>query len=317
MTRKLAVAAVLLALSPASISAETERVAEGSGASPDAANAVQSAAAPAGYDAREEMTLTFMFHIDEDLAEQDVFIERVPGSGEVYRPTGATKDMDAPLYAPAAPVPHTPLQTENTGPWPKGKPLGITLGEWFSAKGAGTYSCENGVGKVDIAFENLVPNGVYTMWHDFAVWPPTGPLPGLLRSPLRCAGRIGKHLPRGRPGPGPVRADDHPLLAAVRRAADLRACHRLAQRRQDPRLPARRVLDRDPRADVRAAAQADRPVKTTRGGARAPPRHFRSRAPSLETPCRRGIASGTRPGRSVVSCDRSLRGRRYPCGNVP
>lgn len=184
MNTKLAIAAVLFALSPGLACAETGRAEEDSGGPLDASDAVQSAAAPAGYDAREEMTLTFMFHIDEDLTEQDVFIERVPGSGEVYRPTGATKDMDAPLYAAAAPVPHTPLQTENTGPWPKGKPLGITLGEWFSAKGAGTYSCENGVGKVNIAFENLVPNGVYTMWHDFAVWPPTDPFLGFYDLPF-------------------------------------------------------------------------------------------------------------------------------------
>ncbi|WP_298920947.1 hypothetical protein [uncultured Roseobacter sp.] len=135
-------------------------------------------------DAREEMALTFIFHIDEDLTEQDVFYEKVPESGEVWRPTGATRDMDVPLYASADPVKHTPLQTENTGPWKKGEPLGITLGEWFSAKGSGTYVCENGEGEVDIVFNNLVPNGNYTMWHDFAVWPPTEPFLGFYDLPF-------------------------------------------------------------------------------------------------------------------------------------
>ena len=138
----------------------------------------------APFDAREAMTLTFIFHIDEGLTEQDVFFEKAPGSGAVFRPTGATRDMDAPLYAPAEPVPHTPLQTANTGPWAKGKPLGLTLGEWFAARGEGTYACEDGTGHVDIQFENLVPGGLYTMWHDFAIWPPTEPFIGFYDTPF-------------------------------------------------------------------------------------------------------------------------------------
>ena len=77
-----------------------------------------------------------------------------------------------------------PCRPKTQGPGPRAKALGITLGEWFSAKGAGTYSCENGVGKVDITFENLVPNGLYTMWHDFAVWPPTDPFLGFYDLPF-------------------------------------------------------------------------------------------------------------------------------------
>lgn len=136
------------------------------------------------YDATESMSLTFMFHIDEGLTEQDVFYEKNRGSGEVYRPTAASKQMDTPLYAPASPVPHTPLQTENTGPWPRGKALGITLGEWFSARGEGHYQCENGKGQLDLNFTNLVAEGVYTVWHDFAIWPPTEPFLGFYDTPL-------------------------------------------------------------------------------------------------------------------------------------
>ncbi|MGB3555163.1 MAG: hypothetical protein WBA25_11050, partial [Jannaschia sp.] len=135
-------------------------------------------------DPREEMSLTFLFHIDEGLAEQDVFLERVPGSREVFRPTAATREMDAPIFAPAEPVPHTPLQTENIGPWPRGKALDITLGDWFAAKGEGNYTCEDGTGHVDIRFTNLVPDGLYTMWHDFAIWPPTEPFIGFYDTPF-------------------------------------------------------------------------------------------------------------------------------------
>lgn len=138
----------------------------------------------AAYDANESMSLTFIFHIDEGLTEQDVFFEKTPGSGEVFRPTAATRDMDAPLFAPATAVPHTPLQVDNVGPWPRGKSLEITLGDWFAAKGSGTYTCENGKGVVDLTFENLVPDGVYTVWHDFAIWPPTDPFLGFYDTPL-------------------------------------------------------------------------------------------------------------------------------------
>lgn len=143
-----------------------------------------SAEVAASYDAPEKMTLSFIFHIDEQMAEQDVFYERVKGSGEVFRPTAATRDMGAPLYAPATPVPHNFLDTSDVGPYPKGKPLGITLGQWFAAKGAGTYQCQDGTGKIDLSFQNLVPNGVYTMWHDFMVWPPTQPFIGTYDLPF-------------------------------------------------------------------------------------------------------------------------------------
>jgi len=147
-------------------------------------DAVQMISANAPYDADEGMSLTFIFHIDEQLAEQDVFFERKPGSGKVFRPTGATRNMEAPLYAPADAVPHTPLQLDNVGPWPRGKALGITLGEWFSAKGSGHYTCVDGKGNVNLKFENLVPNGLYTVWHDFAIWPPTEPFLGFYDTPL-------------------------------------------------------------------------------------------------------------------------------------
>ena len=136
------------------------------------------------HDAPVEMDLTFIFHIDDGMTEQDVFMEKEPGSGKVFRPTLATRNMNAPLYAPAKAVPHTPLQVDNIGPWKRGKPLGITLGQWFAAKGGGKYTCKNGEGYLKTTFENLVPNGVYTMWHDFFVWPPTKPFVGTYDLPF-------------------------------------------------------------------------------------------------------------------------------------
>ena len=141
-------------------------------------------AAGTAYDDPVDLDLAFVFHIDDDLAEQDVFVEREPGSGEVYRPTKGDRDMSLPLYAAAEPVEHQPFDPDALGPWPKGKALGVTLGEWFAAKGTGQYSCVDGEGTLEVSFENLVPNGVYTMWHDFMAWPPTEPFIGTYDLPV-------------------------------------------------------------------------------------------------------------------------------------
>ncbi len=130
------------------------------------------------------MSLSFVFHIDEGFAEQDVFFEKDVGSGLIWRPTKATRNMNAPLYAPAKPVPHNFLDTSDTGPYPIGKSLGLTLGQWFAAKGSGRYTCTNGSGQLSLNFENLVPDGLYTLWHDFFAWPPTDPFIGTYDLPL-------------------------------------------------------------------------------------------------------------------------------------
>ena len=141
-------------------------------------------AAEQTYDAPVSLDLVFIFHIDEDLAEQDVFVEREPGSGQVYRPTGGERDMSLPLYAPATPVEHAPFDPEALGPWPKGRPLGMTLGDWFAAKGEGSYTCRDGEGQLEVTFTNLVPDATYTMWHDFFAWPPTEPFIGTYDLPM-------------------------------------------------------------------------------------------------------------------------------------
>ena len=128
--------------------------------------------------------LAFVTHLDADLPEQDVYIERVPGSGDVYRVTRGDNDMSAPLYAAAETVEHDPFNPDSIGPHPKGKPLGITLGERLKHRGTGTYTCVDGEGKLDTSFSGLVPNGVYTMWHAFVVLPPTTPFSGALDIPL-------------------------------------------------------------------------------------------------------------------------------------
>ena len=136
------------------------------------------------YDAPVSLDLNFIYHVDADMHEQDVFIEREPGSNEVWRVTKADNDMRAPLYRAAVPVEHAPFDPENMGPFPKGDALGITLGEWFAGQGQGTYTCNDGQGVIDVRFTNLVPNSAYTMWHFFVAMPPTTPFIGTYDLPI-------------------------------------------------------------------------------------------------------------------------------------
>jgi hypothetical protein len=133
---------------------------------------------------RISFEVAFMTHLEMDLPEQDVFLERVPGSGEVFRVTKGDNDMSAPLYKSAVELRHDPFDPAAIGPHPRGEPLGMTLGQWLKQRGTGTYTAENGVGHLDLEFTGLVPNGVYTMWHAFIALPPTTPFSGTLDLPL-------------------------------------------------------------------------------------------------------------------------------------
>ena len=128
--------------------------------------------------------LAFMTHLDMNLPEQDVYVERVSGSDEVYRVTNGDNDMDAPLFKAAVKVPHDPFNPDGLGPFPKGEALGMPLGRWLQHRGTGKYSYADGVGSLDLEFTGLVPNGVYTMWHAFIAMPPTPPFSGTLDLPL-------------------------------------------------------------------------------------------------------------------------------------
>ncbi len=128
--------------------------------------------------------LAFMTHLEMELPEQDVFIEREAGSGVVYRVTTGDHDMNAPLFKTAVEVKHNPFDPKAVGPHPKGEALGMTLGQWLKHRGTGTYTCQDGQGTMRLEFSGLVPNGVYTMWHAFMALPPTEPFSGTLDLPL-------------------------------------------------------------------------------------------------------------------------------------
>ena len=115
--------------------------------------------------------LAFITHLDANLPEQDVYIERVAGSGEVFRVTNGDNNMAVPLFKVAVETKHDPFDPKAVGPHAKGEALGMTLGEWLRHKGAGSYTCTDGVGSLNASFTNLVPNGVYTMWSWYVAIP--------------------------------------------------------------------------------------------------------------------------------------------------
>lgn len=128
--------------------------------------------------------IAFITHLDAEFAEQDVFIEREPGSDYVYRVTGGDHDMSAPVYSAAEEQDHNPFDPEAVGPFEKGEPLGFSVGDWLKHQGTGTYRCSDGEGHLDLDFSGLVPNGVYSMWHAFIAIPPPEPFTGTLDLPL-------------------------------------------------------------------------------------------------------------------------------------
>ena len=183
------------------------------------------AKAPQASSKSSSLELAFITHLDANLPEQDVFIERKPGSGEVYRVTKGDHDMSAPLYAAARFVKHNPFDPKAIGPYPRGEALGMDLGTWLGQRGRGSYTCEEGVATLDVSFEGLVPRGVYTMWHAFMALPPTDPFSGTLDLPLGVLRR----RQRKRTVPAHLLA----VPCDVRRLDHVDARHQLPQRWQD------------------------------------------------------------------------------------
>ena len=56
-----------------------------------------------------------------------------------------------------------------------GQTESMTLGDFIAATGTGTYECDDGIGTVEVSFDNLVPDGVYTMWYSLIPRPVLDP----------------------------------------------------------------------------------------------------------------------------------------------
>jgi hypothetical protein len=100
-------------------------------------------------------TLDLVYRVERSEAEDPINLEK-----EVYATVNATPHDVYKI------TPH-PL-----GPFPKGKDLGFTLGQWLTAIGTGTYSEANGNATMNLTFRSLVPNGTYTVWVHRVTMPP-------------------------------------------------------------------------------------------------------------------------------------------------
>lgn len=122
--------------------------------------------------AQEPVTeeVEFITHIAAGLAEQHVFVESADDANMVVRLKGEAAadpvNLAKPVYASALTeaTDFLELGPNPFGPFYKGEPLGFTLEEWLAATGSGTYTVTGDMAELDFAFQNLVPNGVYTMW---------------------------------------------------------------------------------------------------------------------------------------------------------
>ncbi len=127
--------------------------------------------------AGDDIELTFKNHLQKDLVEQHVYVEREAGSGRVYRvtPVDQHRYLDSPAYGTDEIVALAPSNHGVVGPYQIGKALGFTLGDWLAATGTARYRCDGDDGKVEATFDKLVPNAVYSMWYVMAPRPPLEP----------------------------------------------------------------------------------------------------------------------------------------------
>lgn len=126
------------------------------------------------------MDVKFGNHIQMGLPEQDVYVEDDKNPAQVLRVEGdAEKKLDPTLmaksvFAAGAAVEHDPFKVgaNPLGPFQKGKSLGFTLEQWLAGSGNGTYTVDGENAQLNLTFQNLVPNGVYTVWCSRLTLPP-------------------------------------------------------------------------------------------------------------------------------------------------
>lgn len=123
--------------------------------------------------------LQMVTHLTAGLPEQDVYIVKEGlADGEVMRATveelALPEVQSAMLYSSAQFNNHDPFQATDApfGPYPIGAELGFTMEEWLAATGSGTYTVHGNDATVEFEFENLIPNGLYTLWNTQTKLPP-------------------------------------------------------------------------------------------------------------------------------------------------
>jgi hypothetical protein len=131
-------------------------------------------AAPFASAQSEPVELTFVPHIAIGAAEQDVLLPDEDGALWRVSPDTPISSLSQPLFASTTGAEHDPFQVNESplGPYEQGTELGFTLGQWLAASGSGTYTVNGDTAMLEASFNNLVPNGVYTMWCSRVFLPP-------------------------------------------------------------------------------------------------------------------------------------------------
>jgi hypothetical protein len=122
-----------------------------------------------------KVDIQFVTHIQAGMPEQDVFVENGGGSQVVRPAADESKKVSQPVYASATAVREDPFQVGSNplGPFTKGRGLGMTLQQWLTATGSGVYTINGDTAELDLSFQNLVPNGVYTLLSPRITFPPS------------------------------------------------------------------------------------------------------------------------------------------------
>lgn len=102
------------------------------------------------------------------LTEQFVFL--MNEDGEIYKvePDSPITALNQPIYtmANAEDFIFDPFQLFDNpvGPFEAGESLDMVLGDYLGARGSGTYTIDGDMATIDLSFDRLMPNGVYSMW---------------------------------------------------------------------------------------------------------------------------------------------------------
>ncbi len=122
--------------------------------------------------------LTFTTLTKAGFPEQDVFIGGPTAANpntlneQVVRVFGPdTKNpvnLVKTIFRSEQPVTHDLTRTGTTplGPFARGKTLDTALQAWLNAKGSASYTILGGGSSLNAAFENLMPNALYSLWCD-------------------------------------------------------------------------------------------------------------------------------------------------------
>jgi hypothetical protein len=125
--------------------------------------------------ARSDQTaaLQWKTFLQANADEQTVFVLGTYESLWRITPDAPLTTLKEPLYATTRGLQVKPFGPGHNpvGPYEIGDPLGFTLGEWLNARGTGTVTLTN-VAQVELVFDGLVANGLYSLWCVYRLPPP-------------------------------------------------------------------------------------------------------------------------------------------------